>query len=135
MHVARPYKGVFRDRIMCRSLASADNSAVVSSGHEHQLTCHTGARIRASEPRSVERDIRPRFQWLPKPTFFCASRIALGFDTCCFLILSLSLEQLAAFIAQRFREIVCHEFGGDRPILTRSRHLDLRTRNGNDRSR
>lgn len=49
--------------------------------------------------------------------------------------LSLSLEQLAAFIAQRFREIVCHEFGGDRPILTRSRYLDLRTRNGNDRSR
>lgn len=65
--------------------------------------------------RAVERD-SAKFQWVPKPTFFCAFRIALGFDTCCFLARH-PLSRAAgcvyrATIEPRFREIVCHEFGG-----------------------
>lgn len=87
---------------MCRSLASADNSAVVSLRHEHgdQLTCHTGARIRASEPEPW-REIRPSFNGFQnRPSFV---RFGSLWDS--ILVASLhailSLEQLAAFIVQR----------------------------------
>ena len=128
MHVARPYKGVFRDRIMCRSLASVDNAAACRWKHEHWRlapvrrgqahTCRdvTDPWIRGSTSgrRLGLHRIDTGFQWIPRATFFCAI-LALGFDTCCFLAPlrslcnhltpSLSLS-LSLATSQRLREIV-----------------------------